>query len=1273
MPSADNQGKTADVVSEKDVDSMTEPTLLPATVDFTQPHLEMTTANIQSLIVTRPPAQTSANRSRRSRWIAPIVAGIGGLLVIYGIIALMVMDGKGTSTIEAPVELSCKAKEPQVAEPSLQKVDINPLVIVEPPDLVSWLKGRTILTVAQDGSGQFSSIQAALNALQPGQVVEVLDVGPYRERLSLRSPPQDVGLISRVQTRVEFDRFEPGSAGDIPVGHDWVDLSQFRIHGFEFVIPDNPEAGKRDVICFHIANSKGVVFESCAVHRTNTDTYLVFANANHAAVPPHVIRECALEVHLQAYSHQSDSEVLVLRNLFSVSLRLVALFKECVVRNNIFLDSHFVSHVIHSDAYECSNNTFLGRRPSIHIDTKGMAAEYEEGQRWARGEKPEPVVIERGRAPTGHGVIFNNLHSHEGFLHVSGGGEHDPWPWEIGYNCYPGDGNIPAEYALPSPTNTLAMPILYGIKPRNPNFARLKPDSPGTKSGKAGAWPIYAGALPPGLAPKEGDWLTEMQSRWFKDPSTRPAGATRPPNGPNSLLWFQKPEFDIWMNEIADLPPERLAEQVTRKLVELNPGFDGKVDLPIENGIIRVCKFHTDHVTDISPVRALRDLKVLVATGSKRTGAWNQQTGSGRLSNLSPLRWMPLEYLEVFDNPWLENISPLAGMPLKTLHCEQTDVADLTPLNGMKLEATSWSNTRIWDLSIFRGMPIRYLTCEFTDVSDLSPLAGMPLTFLACGYSRINDLTPLRAMPLEFLNCNGTGVTDLSPLSQSRLARLFCCDGRVSDLTPLRGLPLKEIYIKDTSVTDVTPLRKTDLETVLFDASKTVKGMPALRHMPSLKTIRLDWSETRIPAAEFWKRYDAGEFGEPTTSEIEPDVAGDEEKPIRPHPIQEPAALQDWLQGRTVLTVAQDGSGQFGTIQEALNALQTGQVVKVLDKGPYHERLNWTNPPADVGLISEVQTTIVLPELTRGPANIDEGHRIHQANQLRIHGIEFVFPKVEQGRHATVIMFWQPAAVVFENCAVRRQSDGSFTTFGSLRGEPDRPNLIRDCYFENILQVYSSDEQGSVVVLRNYLAGEHGLNIEAKFKLCCVRHNIFAPTVKSAFVQNVLASDWFDFSNNTILSFPHAIMMDTRTALFTFEKWDRVRKGIEAAPQIESGHAPAGAGAIYNNLHSRAGFLNVTGGGEREPWSWKVAYNVYPGDGTVLSMNAMRRASNTMATPMFYSVWTKDADFARLRPDSPGATSAIGEGWPNYAGALPPGTAPKEGDWFTRLRNRWMK
>jgi hypothetical protein len=77
---------------------------------------------------------------------------------------------------------------------------------------------------------------------------------------------------------------------------------------------------------------------------------------------------------------------------------------------------------------------------------------------------------------------------------------------------------------------------------------------------------------------------------------------------------------------------------------------------------------------------------------------------------------------------------------------------------------------------------------------------------------------------------DSTAVSDLSPL--------------VSDLSPLKGMALKEIT---------------------FSPKQIAKGIELIRAMNSLQGIGITWDQIR-PAAEFWRKYDAGEFGKPDSN-----------------------------------------------------------------------------------------------------------------------------------------------------------------------------------------------------------------------------------------------------------------------------------------------------------------------------------------------------------------------------------------------------------------------
>jgi len=178
---------------------------------------------------------------------------------------------------------------------------------------------------------------------------------------------------------------------------------------------------------------------------------------------------------------------------------------------------------------------------------------------------------------------------------------------------------------------------------------------------------------------------------------------------------------------VTAMPPERQLDFVVNKLKELNPGFDGKYSHKIEAGALTELAISTVAVTDITPVGLLPWLKKLTLmpwTADRR----------GLLSDLSPLKGLPLKSLYCLNNP-VKDISPLTGMPLTELSIGGTLVSDLSPLEGMKLAVCGCNDTAVGDLKPLGGMPLKVLWCQNTRVSDLSPLHGAPLQELRCDKS----------------------------------------------------------------------------------------------------------------------------------------------------------------------------------------------------------------------------------------------------------------------------------------------------------------------------------------------------------------------------------------------------------------------------------------------------------------------------------------------------------------------------------------------------------
>jgi hypothetical protein len=80
-------------------------------------------------------------------------------------------------------------------------------------------------------------------------------------------------------------------------------------------------------------------------------------------------------------------------------------------------------------------------------------------------------------------------------------------------------------------------------------------------------------------------------------------------------------------------------------------------------------------------------------------------------------------------------------------------------------------------------------------------------------------------------------------------------------LAHFKGNPLRMLSIEDTDITDLKLLQGMALEDIRLTPKNIIRGLDILRNMKSLKTIGISWeSDKAWPAAEFWQRYDRGEF-----------------------------------------------------------------------------------------------------------------------------------------------------------------------------------------------------------------------------------------------------------------------------------------------------------------------------------------------------------------------------------------------------------------------------
>ncbi|HYG78076.1 MAG TPA: SUMF1/EgtB/PvdO family nonheme iron enzyme [Planctomycetota bacterium] len=256
---------------------------------------------------------------------------------------------------------------------------------------------------------------------------------------------------------------------------------------------------------------------------------------------------------------------------------------------------------------------------------------------------------------------------------------------------------------------------------------------------------------------------------------------------------------DAWVASVQKLPPAAQVDAVVAKLRELNPGYDGAQTHQIIDGRVTELKIESEALSNIWPVRALRDLRFLKCTGVVK----GKLEALNNVTDLSALRGLMLERLEITRSR-VADLSPLKGMPLVVLTIGNTLVQDLSALKGMSLVQLAFANTPVQSLEPLRGMPLQVLHCAFTSISDLSPLQQAPLKVLYIeGGTRITDLSPLKAAPLEILALPKIDALNVSALGGITTLREFSYAGgadlsglkQLANLKTINGKPAAEFWM----------------------------------------------------------------------------------------------------------------------------------------------------------------------------------------------------------------------------------------------------------------------------------------------------------------------------------------------------------------------------------------------------------------------------------------------------------------------------------------------
>ncbi|MFK7911291.1 MAG: protein kinase [Akkermansiaceae bacterium] len=248
------------------------------------------------------------------------------------------------------------------------------------------------------------------------------------------------------------------------------------------------------------------------------------------------------------------------------------------------------------------------------------------------------------------------------------------------------------------------------------------------------------------------------------------------------------------------------------------------------DGLLKFKFMHSDSdITDLSPLKGM-------PIGELHVHQLKD------LTDLSPLRGMPLRILRMSGTN-VSELAPLTGAPLTALYAKGTKISNLSPLTGMPLKNLDLSETQISDLSPLKGMPLEHLvltSCQ--GITDLSPLKGMPITRLSLGgCKKVTDISALTGMPLKSLDLESTGkLKNLSPLTSCKSLEILNLHLNASkDLSPLRGLPLKSLLLSKQAT--IAPLAGMPLESLMLTGCNALRDLSPLKGMP-LRELEIVYS-----------------------------------------------------------------------------------------------------------------------------------------------------------------------------------------------------------------------------------------------------------------------------------------------------------------------------------------------------------------------------------------------------------------------------------------------
>ncbi|WP_079319500.1 NACHT domain-containing NTPase [Microbispora sp. GKU 823] len=255
---------------------------------------------------------------------------------------------------------------------------------------------------------------------------------------------------------------------------------------------------------------------------------------------------------------------------------------------------------------------------------------------------------------------------------------------------------------------------------------------------------------------------------------------------------------------------------------------------PITNAPLALLRLAGCRVTSLSPLAAIHSLRVL-----QFTNVASENSDFAFLGELPNLEQLLLSRVDL-SSP----LPSIQAQSLKMLRLHHLALQGLPSFGGApNLTHVSIIGTPITDVAPLSALQeLRHLNISSTQVNDLEPLLGHKLEALHASHTKIDNILPISQYGnLRGLHLNGTPVTDLTPLAELEKLEELSLDGSlVVDLSPLASNhTLESLDVENTAIEDLSPLTNHPaLRSVLLRGTNVTDFSP-LATIPTLKAVYL--------------------------------------------------------------------------------------------------------------------------------------------------------------------------------------------------------------------------------------------------------------------------------------------------------------------------------------------------------------------------------------------------------------------------------------------------